>query len=186
MSDTTITAPPLSEAPPPAKTWKLRIGAYKGSQGGTMILFSFPGDIMKKFPASVKVERLDEENWKFSQGAGSKFTPYHSNRVKVSRYDPKARLFRSSPGEAIENGDDVLVYCPLATRGEFTRNNFWPKPASVKEKPLPPAPIALRTLSLEAGMREVIREIREIESACPYRLTRLDNGQIVWRAPVIE
>ena len=97
MSDISITATPLSEAPPPAKTWKLRIGAYKGSQGGTMILFSFPGDIMKKFPASVKVERLDEENWKFSQGAGSKVYAVSQQQGQGQPLRPQGRVISLFP-----------------------------------------------------------------------------------------
>ena len=186
MSDTTTTAPPLREPPPPsksAKTWDLRIGAYKAKYGST-VLFSFPGDIAKKFPDGVKIERLDAEVWKFSQGAGPKFKSSHGGRVRIISYSPKVELFRSSPGEAIESDDDVLVYCPLATRGETRKKSVWPEAASAEEKPL--SATAARTLSLEAGMREVIREIRDIEAACPYRLARLDGGRIVWCAPVIE
>lgn len=45
---------------------------------------------------------------------------------------------------------------------------------------------ALKPMTPEERMREIIRQIREIEAASPYRLVHLADGRIVWRAPTIE
>jgi len=35
-------------------------------------------------------------------------------------------------------------------------------------------------------MRACLAQVREIEAAGPYRLVRLSDGKLVWRAPVID
>ena len=142
--------PPLEEAlndtPPESaasQTWDLRVGAYTSKYGKTL-LFSFPRSIMKKFPAGIKIEKLDEENWKFASGKGPKFVPYYGDRVKISHYDPTCPVFGSSPGEAVESDGDVLVYCPIATRMATAKPTPWIKTAEGM-RPENPAPLPITT-----------------------------------------
>jgi hypothetical protein len=192
----------------PGKKWDVKVASYNRSKGekGTSLWFLFPPEIRDEFAISVAVEKLDEEHWKITKGGAGNFTEYsRGHYARVTSIDHHGEPFGMSWAEAIQVGDDILVYLARDKRSGLdlarmaaanqARSNP-PEPRS----PVPPVIAAPPPAHREARpvmppqggeipqtlMREILREVERIEALGPYRLTRLKDDKLVWRAPIID
>jgi hypothetical protein len=177
--------------------WPVKVSAYEGAQ----VWFLFPKELKQSFSGRYTVERLDDENWRISPGGSTQFRDYHQgNSIKLSYHDTGVAKFRTSLAEAIESDGELLVYLPLKNRVPFSSPIVTQPTSSIilKEETsiVTPTPVenlvSLKTTdakveppSMEERMRTLVRQVREIEALCPYRLVR-ENGRIFWQAPTIE
>jgi hypothetical protein len=170
-------------------------------------------DYIKETYRRVAVERLDEEHWQITNGGSRKFNAYDGDKLKLTYSDADISPFGSSPAEAVEANGEILIFLPTGNRIPIaTMSNFHSKPQPQPQpKPVPPIrlksdpvqpdptpppvqqakvtiqqPMLMTSSTLmEQRMRDLIRQIYDIEDLCPYRLVRLSDGRLSWRAPEI-
>jgi hypothetical protein len=189
-------------AEPKPKTWDVKVSAYGRGRGlgGACLWFLFPPDIMKAFKGGVTLEQLDEEHWKVSPGGITKFHSYaYGRHAKLTLTRSDLDPFGSVQADAIESDGEILIYVAKEGRPPVKPVGSAepaapvavpiaaPKgaPATPKAAVATPTAPAANAPSMEARMRAILAEARELEAACPYRLVRIEE-RLVWQAPNIE
>jgi hypothetical protein len=170
-------------------------------------------EIQQSYSGGVHIDKLDEEHWKISPGGKHRFVSYGKG-IKVSRIEPGMTPFGSSPAEAVEVNGEILVYLPKrlpitpmmpprpSADASAIHTLKQPKPAPATPPPPPPInlppgvqqvkvtvqqPMLMTTSTLmEQRMRDIVRQVYDIQDLCPYRLVILPDGRLTWRAPDID
>lgn len=202
---------PLPHMNMTARTWSIKLAAYRQPGYSSVVYMIFPVEVRDLYPGDMKIERLDDENWKISSGGASRFSKYHGQRTKITYVDNGVEPFSSTPAEAVEVGGEILVFLAMDKRRHMVKHYVpnepelpmgaiprpqkepeavampFPKDSPVADQ-FPPSPteVTLRVLSkAEVEMRDLARRVRAMELTCPYRFTRKDDGRWVWIAPEI-
>jgi hypothetical protein len=136
---TSIASPEPAQAAPAARTWEIKVCAYRSGKQNKwpVVWFMFPKEatpfIQATFPGGVTVDRLDDEHWKLTASGNNKFTHYQNNRLKLTYTDRQLEPFGSSDAEAVEANGEFLIFMAKTNRKPIISPIPYPKP-----KPVPP------------------------------------------------
>lgn len=189
-------------------TWEVKVASYKNNNASSKtvwFLLPIEAEPLIKKRYGYRTEKLDEENWKLvPDSKGRSFFKYGENWLKITYTDREMPLFGASWGTATRDATgEIRVHLPVSARLEVKSEIPWTpptpaqKPAQNPSAPHPappwassipsPAPSSPAPSALpEDRMRQIIKDVRELEAQLPYRLVRLESGKLVWRAPTIE
>lgn len=187
-----------------------------GSSDRRVVWFLFPRDVFNSHRwKKMQIEKLDDEHWKLSPGGTHGFVEYE-NRARVTYMDNIEPFGSSIGEAVEDDAGGFLVYLakqarvPVKPRPDIVpfraitpppfkaavkATAATPPPKRTEEEtpqaiPAPPTPATPAPppsgIAGELRMRSILNNIREIEAMSPYRLTRLEDGRLLWRAPTIS
>jgi hypothetical protein len=196
-------------------SYSVQVGCYN-NQGRIQVNLIVPKELAERFDnGRYSLSSVDAVNWRVTRATehqrGSLFRKLGK---KGDRYlllgnaDPSkgGALFGITDAEAIFVDDDLLITlkgepAPLSVR----MSSAGAKAHKVKAKPIPVYPVVVPSqeaavptdwgigpitiITPENRMRSVLVSIRELESASPYRLKKVKDGEDskwAWVAPMID